>query len=133
MRRRHTWQISGPKEARDLAMLAISITLQQRNGGSVRVDFGGLEQRDDVSHTERDERALPRPAARGPTGDGPTTKKPASVLLVALADAREEVLDGARRVVHHAPVLVHQQRLELLLSAVRVQQRRPVVIVAEVL
>ena len=34
---------------RDLAKLAIAITLQQRNGGKVEVDFDDLEEREDVS------------------------------------------------------------------------------------
>ena len=34
---------------RDLAKLAIAITLQQRNGGKVSVDFDDLEDRKDVS------------------------------------------------------------------------------------
>jgi len=41
--------VSGSPEERELATLAIRITLQQRNGGKVDVDFGDLEDRDDVS------------------------------------------------------------------------------------
>ena len=45
----HTWQVSGLEEERSLAKLAINITLQQRNGGSVETDFADLEERSDVS------------------------------------------------------------------------------------
>jgi len=42
-------EVEGSPEERELATLAIKITLQQRNGGSVEVDFMGLEDREDVS------------------------------------------------------------------------------------
>ena len=44
-----TRQVVGTPEERELASLAISITLQQRDGGKVDVDFSSLEDRDDVS------------------------------------------------------------------------------------
>ena len=43
------WQVSGTPEERGLVLLAIDITLQQRNGGSVTTNFAQLEARDDVS------------------------------------------------------------------------------------
>ena len=42
-------EIEGTPQQRALAKLAISITLQQRDGGAVAVDFDDLEKRDDVS------------------------------------------------------------------------------------
>jgi rRNA processing protein Krr1/Pno1 len=42
-------EVEGNPEERALAKLAISITLQQRNGGQVTTDFDELEDRDDVS------------------------------------------------------------------------------------
>mmetsp|Transcript_24667 Transcript_24667/g.40910 ORF Transcript_24667/g.40910 Transcript_24667/m.40910 type:complete len:257 (-) Transcript_24667:605-1375(-) len=42
-------EVEGTQEERELAMLAISITLQQRDGGSVEADFRKLEDREDVS------------------------------------------------------------------------------------
>ena len=42
-------EIEGSPQQRALAKLAISITLQQRDGGAVAVDFDDLEKRDDVS------------------------------------------------------------------------------------
>eukprot|EP00966_Prymnesium_polylepis_P106833 2473367-Prymnesium_polylepis.1 len=39
----------GSPEERELAAIAIKITLQQRNGGRVDVDFTDLEDRNDVS------------------------------------------------------------------------------------
>jgi hypothetical protein len=42
-------EVEGNPEERALAKLAISITLQQRNGGKVMTDFEELEDRDDVS------------------------------------------------------------------------------------
>jgi len=42
-------EVEGTTEQRDLAKLAIAITLQQRNGGKVNVDFDDLEDRKDVS------------------------------------------------------------------------------------
>jgi len=42
-------EVSGSPEERELATLAIRITLQQRNGGKVDVDFDELEDRRDVS------------------------------------------------------------------------------------
>ena len=41
--------MTGDPDERELAKLAISITLQQRNGGSVVHDFVTLEDRQDVS------------------------------------------------------------------------------------
>ena len=46
---RDTAEIEGLPEERARAKLAISITLQQRNGGQVTTDFEELEDRDDVS------------------------------------------------------------------------------------
>ena len=40
--------LGSPKE-RELATLAINITLQQRNGGKVNADFMDLEAREDVA------------------------------------------------------------------------------------
>jgi hypothetical protein len=40
--------VSGDQRARDLARLCIGITLMQRNGGEISVDFGGLEEREDT-------------------------------------------------------------------------------------
>lgn len=42
-------EIEGTQHQRDLAKLAISITLQQRDGGAVAVNFDSLESREDVS------------------------------------------------------------------------------------
>ena len=42
-------QVEGTTVQRDLAKLAIAITLQQRNGGKVHVDFDDLGDRKDVS------------------------------------------------------------------------------------
>ena len=42
-------EVEGAPDQRELAKLAIAITLQQRNGGKVTVDFDDLEERDDVS------------------------------------------------------------------------------------
>ena len=42
-------QVEGNPTERELAKLAISITLQQRNGGQVTTDFEELEDREDVS------------------------------------------------------------------------------------
>ena len=44
-----TAEVEGTQEQRELAKLAISITLQQRNGGAVTTDFEELEERTDVS------------------------------------------------------------------------------------
>ena len=44
-----TAEVMGSNEERSLAKLAISITLQQRNGGQVTTDFDDLEEREDVS------------------------------------------------------------------------------------
>ena len=42
-------EVDGPPRQRELAKLAIAITLQQRDGGSVTIDFDDLEDREDVS------------------------------------------------------------------------------------
>jgi len=42
-------EVEGSEEARKLATLAINITLQQRNGGRIDVNFAELEDRTDVS------------------------------------------------------------------------------------
>ena len=42
-------EVEGTDQQRELAKLAIRITLQQRSGGTVSVDFDSLEQREDVS------------------------------------------------------------------------------------
>lgn len=42
-------EVEGTDDERQLAKLAISITLQQRNGGQVATDFTELEERMDVS------------------------------------------------------------------------------------
>jgi len=42
-------EVEGTPEQRELAKLSIAITLQQRNGGSVTIDFDDLEDREDVS------------------------------------------------------------------------------------
>ena len=42
-------EVEGTAEERSLAKLAISITLQQRNGGAVTTNFDELEDRTDVS------------------------------------------------------------------------------------
>jgi len=42
-------EVEGTAEQRELAKLAIQVTLQQRNGGAVSIDFEELEQRTDVS------------------------------------------------------------------------------------
>jgi len=42
-------EVGGTQEQIDLAKLAINITLQQRNGGAVSVEFSDLEDREDVS------------------------------------------------------------------------------------
>jgi rRNA processing protein Krr1/Pno1 len=42
-------EVQGLPNQRELAKLAIAITLQQRNGGKVQVDFDDLEDRSDVS------------------------------------------------------------------------------------
>lgn len=42
-------EVGGTQEQIELAKLAINITLQQRNGGAVSVDFSDLEDREDVS------------------------------------------------------------------------------------
>ena len=41
--------MEGSTDQRELAKLAIAITLQQRNGGKVTVNFEDLEDRPDVS------------------------------------------------------------------------------------
>ncbi|KAJ1618946.1 hypothetical protein T492DRAFT_434759 [Pavlovales sp. CCMP2436] len=41
-------EVSGSKEARGRAKLAIQITLQQRNGGKLDIDYSVLEQREDL-------------------------------------------------------------------------------------
>ena len=40
--------VAGDGRARDLARLCIGITLMQRNGGKISLDFDGLERREDT-------------------------------------------------------------------------------------
>lgn len=40
--------VAGDGKARDLARLCIGITLMQRNGGKISLDFDGLERREDT-------------------------------------------------------------------------------------